>query len=71
MAFMSNKRTHETLDNGYAVVLRQSEEGYSVSCPELHGCFSQGDTREEAIQNIRLAIREYLEALKELGIRQS
>lgn len=71
MAFMSNKRRRETLNNGYAVVLRQSEEGYSVSCPELPGCFSQGDTREEAIQNIRLAISEYLEAARELGIRHS
>lgn len=46
----------------YKVVLRQSEEGFSVSCPGLPGCWSQGTTEEEALANIRDAIREYLEA---------
>lgn len=50
----------------YRVVLRQSEEGFSVSCPSLPGCFSQGDTEEEALENIKSAISEYLEAVKEL-----
>jgi predicted RNase H-like HicB family nuclease len=68
---MRDKQTRETLENGCAVYLRHSEEGYSVSCPELPGCHSQGDTREEAIQNIRLAIHEYLEVAKELGVRES
>ncbi len=49
----------------YKVVLRASEEGYSVSCPGLPGCWSQGQTEEEALENIRDAIREYLEAVKE------
>ena len=47
----------------YKIVLQHSEEGYSVSCPALPGCWSQGDTEEEAIQNIRSAIEEYLEAI--------
>jgi predicted RNase H-like HicB family nuclease len=46
----------------YRVVLRESEEGSSVSCPGLPGCWSQGTTEEEALANIREAIREYLEA---------
>ncbi len=46
----------------YKVVLRQSEEGFSVSCPGLLGCWSQEKTEEEALINIREAIREYLEA---------
>ena len=46
----------------YKVVLRESEEGFSVSCPGLPGCWSQGATEEEALANIRDAIREYLEA---------
>jgi predicted RNase H-like HicB family nuclease len=46
----------------YKVVVRESEEGFSVSCPGLPGCWSQGRTEEEAIANIREAIREYLEA---------
>jgi len=46
----------------YKVVLRESEEGFSVSCPGLPGCWSQGKTEEEALTNIRDAIREYLKA---------
>ena len=44
----------------YCVTLRQSEEGWAVSCPALPGCHSQGNTREEAIENIKDAIREWL-----------
>ena len=44
----------------YKVVLRQSEEGFSVSCNGLPGCWSQGKTEEEALANIRDAIQEYL-----------
>lgn len=49
----------------YSVVLRQSEEGFSVSCPALPGCWSQGDTEKEALENIRMAIQEYLFAIAE------
>ena len=45
----------------YRVVLIQSDEGFSVSCPALKGCHSQGSTREEALENIRTAIREWLD----------
>ncbi|MGD0938875.1 MAG: type II toxin-antitoxin system HicB family antitoxin [Terracidiphilus sp.] len=51
----------------YRVVLRHSEEGYSVSCPGLPGCWSQGSTEEEALANIQIAIREYVEAAEELA----
>jgi len=50
----------------YKVVLRRSEEGYSVSVPGLPGCWSQGDTEQEAIENIRDAIHEYLAAINDL-----
>jgi predicted RNase H-like HicB family nuclease len=46
----------------YRVVLIESEEGFAVSCPALRGCHSQGATRDEALENIRDAIREWLEA---------
>ncbi|MEN3335830.1 MAG: hypothetical protein V7641_5195 [Blastocatellia bacterium] len=49
----------------YRVVLQQSEEGYSVHCPGLPGCWSQGSTEEEAIESIKDAIREYLDAVEE------
>lgn len=47
----------------YKVVLRKSEEGYSVSCPALPGCWSQGETENEAMENIQDAIQEYLSAI--------
>jgi predicted RNase H-like HicB family nuclease len=50
----------------YKVVLQHSEEGYSVSVPGLPGCWSQGNTEEEAIENIRDAIQEYLAAVNDL-----
>ena len=50
----------------YKVVLRKSEEGYSVSCPGLPGCWSQGASEAEALENIRSAIQEYLGVVEEL-----
>ena len=47
----------------YKVVVKQTEEGYSVSCPGLPGCWSQGETEAEAIDNIRDAIAEYQAAV--------
>jgi predicted RNase H-like HicB family nuclease len=44
-----------------------TEEGYSVSCPGLPGCWSQGVTEEEALTNIQDAIREYLEVARQLA----
>ena len=48
----------------YPIVLKRSEEGVAVGCPVLPGCWSQGDTEEEAIEQIQIAIREYLEVLE-------
>jgi predicted RNase H-like HicB family nuclease len=52
----------------YRVALKKTEEGYSVWCPVLPGCWSQGETREEALANIRSAIQEYLEAGDEIAV---
>lgn len=49
----------------YKVALLQSEEGFSVWVPSLPGCCSQGETEEEALTNIEIAIREYLEVVME------
>lgn len=46
----------------YRVILVESEEGFSASCPALRGCHSQGVTREEALENIKIAIQEWLSA---------
>jgi len=47
----------------YKVALHHTDEGYSVSCPALPGCWSQGATEQEALDNIREAIREYLDVI--------
>ena len=50
----------------YKLKLEHTEEGYSVSVPGLPGCWSQGDTEEEAMESIREAIAEYLSVRDEL-----
>jgi predicted RNase H-like HicB family nuclease len=50
----------------YKVVLQKSEEGYSVSCPGMPGCWSQGATEAEALENSQDAIRESLAAVDDL-----
>lgn len=44
----------------YRIAVQQSDEGYSVSVPGLPGCWSQGASELEAVENIEDAIREYL-----------
>ena len=51
----------------YQVRLKESEEGYAIWCPNLPGCWSQGDTETEAIENIKEAIQDYLETIEELN----
>ncbi len=47
-------------------LIYRGEDGYWIAeCPSLPGCISQGQTREEAIENIREAIALYIEALEE------
>ena len=55
----------------FKVVLEEDEEvgGYIVSCPSLPGCFSQGDTADEALENIKEAIQACLESLAEDEIK--
>lgn len=50
----------------YKIALHHNEEGYSVFVPGLPGCWSQGDSEEEALQNIQAAIQEYLAARDDL-----
>jgi predicted RNase H-like HicB family nuclease len=44
----------------YKIALLESEEGFSVSVPGLPGCWSQGATEQEALENIQDAIQAYL-----------
>lgn len=45
----------------FSIIIEQDEDGYFVSCPQLQGCYTQGDTYEEAVENIRDAIKLHLE----------
>ncbi len=49
----------------YKVALHHSDEGFSASVPGLPGCWSQGVTETEALDNIRVAIAEYLSVVDE------
>ena len=50
------------------VIIKPGEDGFWVAeCPSLPGCISQGQSRKEAIQNIREAIEGYIEVLQEIG----
>jgi predicted RNase H-like HicB family nuclease len=50
----------------YKVELIKTDEGFTVGCPELPGCWSEGQTEEEALENIKDAIREYVLAQREI-----
>ena len=50
----------------YKVNLKKTEEGYAIWCPGLPGCWSQGQTEEEALENIKDAIKSYLATVEEL-----
>ncbi len=47
----------------YKVALIHSDEGYTILCPELPGCITEGDTAGEAMANMQDAIHEYLEVV--------
>jgi antitoxin HicB len=52
----------------FKVLLEPDQDGgYVVVCPSLPGCYSQGETVQEALANIREAIELCLEDLQELG----
>lgn len=45
----------------FSAVIEHDKDGYFAFCPELQGCYSQGDTYEEALENMKDAIRLHLE----------
>ncbi len=51
-----------------AIIYPGEDDYWVAECPTLPGCISQGETREEAIQNIREAIEGYIAALEEDGL---
>ena len=61
---------YKTNVSNWLVIVHRSKYGYDVHCPALPGCASQGDTFEEALENIKDAIKVYLETVEELSKRQ-
>ena len=55
----------------YTVAFKQTDDGFSVWVPGLPGCWSQGHTHDEALENIREAIKLYLEVALELAVKNS
>ena len=53
------------------IILEQEDGTYSVHCPALKGCHSQGERREEALKNIQEAFQLYLEVANEKARRMS
>ena len=53
----------------FPIIIEADDHGYYVSCPGLQGCYSQGDTYEEAIANIKDAIRLHIEDRRAEGER--
>ena len=51
----------------FSVVIEKDADGYFASCPELQGCYTQGDTYEEVLENIKDAIRLHIEDRIESG----
>jgi len=51
----------------FSVVIEKNKEGYFAFCPELQGCYTQGDTYEEVLENIKDAIRLHVEDRTEEG----
>lgn len=51
----------------FTVVIERDEEGYFAFCPELQGCYTQGETYEEALRNIKDAIRLHVKDRLESG----
>lgn len=51
----------------YKVKIKKTDEGYSVWVPGLPGCWSQGKTEKESLENIKDAIESYLETVEELN----
>lgn len=66
------ERFHQVLRKmKYRVILQQNEEGYAINCPGLPGCWSQGKTEEEALENIKDAIETYLATVEDLSREKS
>ncbi len=68
MGMGEDQHEERTMSTTRQVILHPAEEGgFWVEVPSLPGCFSQGETREEALENIKEAIALYIQDLQEAG----
>jgi len=51
----------------FSVIIEKDKDGYFAFCPELQGCYTQGDTYEETLENIKDAIHLHVEDRLESG----
>lgn len=51
----------------FGVIIEKDDDGYFAHVPALQGCYAQGDTYEEALANVKDAIRLHIEDIKESG----
>jgi len=52
----------------YKVILEEAEEGgFTAYVPALKGCISEGETEEETVENIKVAIKEYLDVIEDVN----
>lgn len=49
----------------FTIIIEKDSDGYFAYCPQLQGCYSQGDTYEEVLENIEDAVRLHIEDLKQ------
>ena len=52
-------------NNKLSIIIEQDENGFFASCPDLQGCYSQGETYEEVMLNIKDAVKLHLQDLIE------
>ena len=54
-------------EQNFSVVIERNKDGYFAFCPELQGCYSQGNTYEETLENIKDAIKLHVEDILASG----
>jgi len=51
----------------FPIIIEKDSDGYFAFCPDIEGCYTQGDTYEEVIENIKDVIKLLLEEMNETG----
>lgn len=58
---VTRRKTAKSIQLNLVAVIEKDRDGYFAHCPALQGCYTQGDTYDEALNNIRDAVRLHLE----------